>query len=44
MSYEIDIEASNWFASTHPGSIFTRSLVIAGWIRDLATGLPVPPP
>jgi N-hydroxyarylamine O-acetyltransferase len=25
----IDIETSNWFASTHPGSIFTRGLVIA---------------
>jgi N-hydroxyarylamine O-acetyltransferase len=26
---EIDIETSNWFASTHSRSIFTRSLVIA---------------
>jgi N-hydroxyarylamine O-acetyltransferase len=26
---QIDIETSNWFAATHPGSIFTRSLVIA---------------
>jgi N-hydroxyarylamine O-acetyltransferase len=26
---QIDIETSNWFASTHPRSIFTRSLVIA---------------
>lgn len=31
----IDIETSNWFASTHPNSVFTRSLVVAshagGW-------------
>ncbi|MFZ0385420.1 MAG: arylamine N-acetyltransferase [Solirubrobacteraceae bacterium] len=26
---QIDIETSNWFASTHPRSIFTRSLIIA---------------
>jgi N-hydroxyarylamine O-acetyltransferase len=26
---QIDIETSNWFASTHPRSIFTRSLVVA---------------
>jgi N-hydroxyarylamine O-acetyltransferase len=26
---QIDIETSNWFASTHPSSIFTRSLIIA---------------
>jgi N-hydroxyarylamine O-acetyltransferase len=26
---QIDIETSNWFAATHPGSLFTRSLVVA---------------
>ena len=26
---QIDIETSSWFASTHPGSFFTRSLVVA---------------
>jgi N-hydroxyarylamine O-acetyltransferase len=26
---QIDIETSNWFASTHPRSIFTHSLVVA---------------
>jgi arylamine N-acetyltransferase len=31
---EIDIETSNWFASTHPRSIFTRSLVIASHDGD----------
>ena len=25
----IDIETSNWFASTYPGSLFTQSLVVA---------------